>query len=574
MEGKEAPNGPGKEAPKAPGSPRRKQPAGGEPARKRRLRCGAFPEPLKGDVPYAKSRPELAGMSLGEQVRIIMGTPAWHEVLRPILDALDKDRPKKGPKPSYSSEELESCLLYQRMAGVATYAEARALLAGDRGARDRAVLGFDKARDRVGRSLRLVTSFEGVPSEATVWRHKRRFGLDEHARAYRELFERLLEEHFEEFPKQMSEEARLVHWDGSVLLSHYSSDERVSRATGEVKPPTLTGGDYRPRTKSNWGKDGHGFNLVACVTQTGLPLGAQLTPINVPEAKTAKGILEDDWRRIVAPYLEDDLVRVMAFDAAYSGGHMRKAVHRAGFVPNCHPVSHADRPRSMANADKKAKAKLKIRCCKNWHLNGHHELFCACGQGKTMRRAEKKVNGEAVCRLEGSCPNCGPVSLTAGQWRLFGDGKTGKSVAEMSGKERAEDQANEPETAEDEQAEDEQAEDQENGKKKKKKKAVTDWRIGNPLTYDDPLSAKYGSARFGHNEGWHGQLVSRFGLLKEKAWVRDRRQSERDLLQVFCAMHALAKEQRRRSGQNPMPAAPLTGAGNSGPPPPALARAA
>src|ERR1039458_5337188 len=105
VDGKEAPNGPGKKALKGPSSPRQKQPKSGESPRKRRFRCGPFPEPLKGDVPYAKSRPELAGLSVGEQVRIVMRTPAWNEVLRPILDALDKDRPKRGPKPSYSRSE-------------------------------------------------------------------------------------------------------------------------------------------------------------------------------------------------------------------------------------------------------------------------------------------------------------------------------------------------------------------------------------------------------------------------------------------------------------------------------------
>jgi hypothetical protein len=509
---------------------------GGSPTRRRPRFGETWPEPIKGDVPYAKSRPELAGLSVGEQVDIVMKTPAWNEVMRPILDALDKDRPKKGPKPSYSSEELESCLLYQLLAGVSTYAEARALLAGDRGERDRVLLGFDKPRDRVGRGLRLVTSKEGVPSEATVWRHLQRFGLSEHARASWELFERVAKEHFEEFPEQMSEEARLVHWDGSVLLTHYTSYERKNRVTGVVKPPTLTGGGYRPRTMGNAGKDGHGFNLVCAVTQTGLPLGARLTPINVPEAKTARGILEDEWQRMVAPYLQDDLVRVMACDAAYSGGHFREAMHRAGFVPNCHPVSHADRERSVKNAERKQKAKLKIGYGRDqmWHLNGHHELSCKCGQGKTFRRANKNKKGEAIARLEGTCPNCGFISLTAGEWRLYSNGK---AVAKAASDE----------------------------------KDKLDWRIGNPLTFNDPLSAKYGSCRFGQNEGMHGALVTRFGLLKDKAWYRDRRQAERDLLLVFCAMHALAKEQRRRAAMA-VPTAPLTGEGSGAPPP--LARAA
>jgi hypothetical protein len=97
-----------------------------------------------------------------------------------------------------------------------------------------------------------------------------------------------------------------------------------------------------------------------------------------------------------------------------------------------------------------------------------------------------------------------------------------------------------------------------------------DWRVGNPLTFDDLVSKRYGKARYGHREGFHGTLVTRFGLLKEKAWYRDRRQAERDVMQVFCAMHSIAKHQRRLAA-NGAPGAPLTG--TSGPPPP-LARAA
>jgi hypothetical protein len=542
----EAPKGPGKEAPKGPAPP------GCMPPKKRRFRCGTtWPEPIKGDVPYANSRPELADLCLGEKVRIVMETPAWREVLKPILDALDEERPKRGPKPSYSSEELESCLLYQRLAGVSTYAEARALLAGDHGERDRAVLGFDKHRERVGRSLHLVTSKEGVPSEATVWRHKNRFGLDRHVAAYRVLFEALVREHFKEFPDQMSEEAQLVHWDGSALLTHYTSRERKKRrkdGTKEVKPPTLVGGGFKRREMDNAGKDGDGFCMVAAVTQTGLPLVGRLTPLQANEGKTTVAILKDEWRRVVAPYLCDDKVRIMAGDGAYSGSNVRAAVHRAGFVPNTHTVSHAKRDRSLDNAEDRRAARLEIRGCEDWHLNGLFELFCKCGRGKTYRRADKKKSGvfvedpvtgerrelpEAVARLEGSCPDCESISLTAGHWRMY---NSSKGVAKVQPGEEHE----------------------------------TDWRVGNPLTFDDLVSKRYGKARYGHGEGFHGTLVTRFGLLKEKAWYRDRRQAERDVMQVFCAMHSIAKHQRRLAAHG-APGAPLTGA--SGPPPP-LARAA
>ena len=73
-----------------------------------------------------------------------------------------------------------------------------------------------------------------------------------------------------------------------------------------------------------------------------------------------------------------------------------------------------------------------------------------------------------------------------------------------------------------------------------------DWTFGNPLTFNDARARKFGRARFGHGEGFHGTLVTRFGLLKHKAWYRRREQAQRDFLMVFCGMHALAMEQRAR----------------------------
>jgi hypothetical protein len=334
-------------------------------------------------------------------------------------------------------------------------------------------------------------------------RHLQRFGLDAHVAAYRELFERITQQHFQEFP-ELAEEARLVGIDGSALLSHYSSFERVNPDTGETLPPTLEGGGYMPRTEDNAGKDGHGFNLVAAVTQSGLPLTARLTPIAEPEAKTAQAMLGDEWKRVIDPYLHDDQVRIMACDAAYSGSKMRAAIHRAGYIPNCHPVSHGSRERSLAHGERRNQKKLAIRNRPDWHLNGHMELACKCGHGKTLRRATRKPNGEAVARLVGECASCGTVTLTAGEWRQYQSDKPAVAKALPDEQDRA------------------------------------DWRIGNPLTFNDPLSAKYVSTRFSQQEGFHGTLVTRFGQLKEKQWYRRRAEAERDLLQVFCLMHALA----------------------------------
>jgi hypothetical protein len=43
---------------------------------------------MKGLVPYADSRPELARLCFGEKVCLVMKTPAWGRVMEPILEAM------------------------------------------------------------------------------------------------------------------------------------------------------------------------------------------------------------------------------------------------------------------------------------------------------------------------------------------------------------------------------------------------------------------------------------------------------------------------------------------------------
>jgi len=441
----------------------------------------------------------------------------------PVLDALEAERPRKGPRPAYTSHELERAVLLQRMSGRHTYGEARTLLAGDRGGRCRRALDFDRPRSRVGRNLRIVESLDGVPAEKTIWRHLKRFGLDRHAAAYKQLFEELVSAHIEAFPEEMAEELRLMDFDGSSILCHRSSFKGKDPETGEALPPTLTGGGFRPRTADNPGKDGHGFAFHGGITSTGLPILARLSPINTPEAATVAAMLREDWRRRIAPHLTltEDAFGVMAFDAAYSGPQVRTEVHAAGYVPNCHPVSHAVRERSEKNARRYDHMDYAIEGKPSWHANGHREVFCKHGTQATKKNFRRRISGAAVCGVEGNCDlGCGHIQITAGEWRTAQNPR--RFVRVMPGDEER-----------------------------------ADWRMGNPLTFHDPVSATYGSGRFGHNEGLHGQMVTRFGLLKEKAWYRDRREAERDFFQVFCIMHSLAMEQRRLAAD--ASAAPMTG---------------
>ena len=145
-----------------PGLPRGKQPKNVTSLRQRRLSYGAFPQPLKGDVPYADSRPELAGLSLGEKVRIYMSTQAWKDVMRPLLAALEADRPKKGPSPPTALRSLRAACSISASQARAPTAQRGAYLAGDR-ARATAPPSALTTSATTGNPAPAVKSRDGVP---------------------------------------------------------------------------------------------------------------------------------------------------------------------------------------------------------------------------------------------------------------------------------------------------------------------------------------------------------------------------------------------------------------------------
>ncbi|MBA2794872.1 MAG: hypothetical protein H0U32_12895 [Thermoleophilaceae bacterium] len=102
---------------------------------------------------------------------------------------------------------------------------------------------------------------------------------------------------------------------------------------------------------------------------------------------------------------------------------------------------------------------------------------------------------------------------------------------------------------------------------------MADWTFGNPLTFNDPFAARYGSGRFGHQEGFHGALVNRFRFLKTKHWYRRGNQARLDATMTFCVMHAVAMEQRRRvrAGHSAGVGSPGSAAATATGPPGALA---
>jgi hypothetical protein len=118
-----------------------------EAERLKRVRWGELPKPpAEVKVPYAKCNDE-DGADEGEVRAWLMTRPEWLETIGAEVDAVATERSKKGPKPSYSTLELEALIFYQLMSGCRTYRAARDKLAGDRGGRARSALGFDQPRE-------------------------------------------------------------------------------------------------------------------------------------------------------------------------------------------------------------------------------------------------------------------------------------------------------------------------------------------------------------------------------------------------------------------------------------------
>ena len=476
--------------------------------RRRAARATALPTLLeRGTVLYSNSAPWWRGATLGERVLILTDTDAWHQVMDQLLSQVDAERlSRPGPDPAYTALELERAILFQRLAGLSTYGKARTLLAGDRHERDRQLLEFDRPRSRVGCCLYLFRSLDGVPSESTIWRYLQDVGLQRHKLIYRRLFKAIVQQHM--MDPEMRDEARVLFVDGSAWRTHYRSFARRDRRTGQIKPPTLEGGGYMPRSESNPGKDGHGFMLVTGTTQTGLPLTHTMGRLgNDSELNLGHSMMNEDWTDDVAPHLDQDKLGVWVADGGFHRQALRRDLRGLGFVEVCHMVSHGEL--SQGHAEANDRIVIEIEGHPNWYANGHRELKCRCGSARLAKRIRLHCNGQAAVRVEGTCDNCGSITITSGLWRRAQN--PDRFVKVMSGEEHE-----------------------------------TDWTLGNPLSFHDDLAAAYGSARFSQQEGFFGHMSTRFGLLEGKSWHRSRDAAERDALQVFCLMHGMAIEGRRR----------------------------
>jgi len=432
-------------------------------------------------------------MTNGELAMLVTQTQAWQDVMVPWLEALEDGRSKRGGGRAYTLAELELAFVYQRLAGQDTWAGARAILAGDRAEKCRHALGFDREdRRRVGVNKTVCKSRPGIPSEKTMQRHlKEVWGWERHAQAYSEFSVALREELFTSFPTEMQEELRHIYIDGTDIESRFREE-------------LVEGGGRRKKTETK--PSVKGFGCVTAITQLGTPLGCVMAPVNVSETRSGELLLD---RLAATTNFRINKVGVLTADSAFSGPGIRTRAPKLGYVLNSQPVSHADRKVSTRHAARARNRWYDIEGFPNWRINAHNDVYCQHGHQANRRRAGLDSNGLAYCRVEGTCSDgCGNITMTSGDWRRAAGGK--RYV-----------------------------------KARPDEKDAVSWRAGNPLTFDDPLSAEFGRARYGRNEGFHGVLQSRFRLIDTPKRYRSIHQADRDMLLTHSLMLALSLHVRR-----------------------------
>lgn len=462
-----------------------------------------LPKPRQGDVPYAKRRLELAGLLEAEHALLVRQSRAWQEVMVPACKEIDQERSKRGHKFLYESEELELALLFGRAMGLRAYKETRAVLAGD-DPRPRQLLGFANPRNLPSTKRRMRLR-DGVPSEATMSRHKARLTEERRDELWLEIERRLRLEHIE--TPELQDESSVMYIDGTAMLTHYTCPAYDGADHGpHGKKITCPDGGYIG-TKAPPDKRGQGFNLVMIASSSGVPLAWRVVPLHHGEPTVALELVRNDFRRDIAPYLHGK-IKVLAADGAFHSPTLRAELRRHGIVENIHLASHAKK--SKERADKMTEARHQIVGYENWFANDHREILCRCGRG-VSKVIEPSKDGKAIVRVEGKCPKCGTISIKSGDWRYTQDNRFVRCHPDEKDEDR-------------------------------------DWALGNPLTFNDLNATEYGKDRFGHNEGLHGALVSRYQLIKHKRWFRRVTQARIDTAMTFALMHAIALEQRRLAG--------------------------
>lgn len=462
---------------------------------------------------WAKSRPELQHLTEAQMVVELMATDAFQETVQPLLDQVEAERSERQRRKRtflYSVTEVEKAMIFKAITGINLMTELREKLTADEpGLRE--TLGFDWPRNPDREMVRM----DGVPSLATLCRHRQLFDRRERAEAYARFFERVRDDHFVEFPVEMLDEIRQLGIDGSKIEIQgecpiYDKKDKGKQDKKPVNPKRITcpDGGYVGRGASP-DKSGHGFNKHTIATATKLPLVFEVTPLNDAEIRTGEKLIDQLDAEILSQYPERAL-GVMNGDSAYSGPDFRKRARRFRMIENIHKTSHADKPEVVARVESLREERIKIKGHPSWFSDGLYQLVCKCKRGNVRPGYSIDKNGRTLTWVEGSCKHgCGSITITSGWWRIAQNPRQWVRINPANKKERP------------------------------------DLAFGNPLTYDHPVSNTYGRQRRSRQEGLNSVMATRMNLTTGKRRYKTIQDARADVAVSYALAHFLTMIQRR-----------------------------
>lgn len=489
---------------------------------------------------WGKEVREWLGWTSAEIVLAAAETDAFQRWMVPLCDQIDADRKTY----LYTAVEYELFLLWGRLEGQQTVSGTRTKLADDEHAHDRRMLGFTE--DRTWRGGYPRVRREGVPSNKAVCHHRKRLQPELRLEILRAVFEELLAQYLD---AATLEELSVTYMDGTEMRTHYTPprsgrlmrpsaakplDSRRMRPRGsdgryvQDGDPALCrrttraigGGPRLRRSRRNWitcldggtSRDGNdGYKAVIATNNAGIPLAYSLGPIQASEVGLAEPVIADLGEKVWSR-TPQDVIPVMTTDAGFRSNELRLKVRKAGAVENIQHRSSKEDSKELV--DRSRRQLIRIDRFRDWKANGLRELYCRCGEGVTYRRLRKLKSGEVSARIEGRCARCGPIELTAGEWRRQGQVEPRFVLAPIGLRDEERDM------------------------------------LGNPFTYNDKLSRHYRAQRMGHNEGFFGALSKRFGVIRDAGWYRRQHDAEIALLESFIPILVLAiLRKKMRAGQ-------------------------
>lgn len=517
----------------------------GRPSRKRRgavkeqdrfrraTRTTALPEPVEDrSIDYAACRPELAGMEPGDIVLSVERLEGFLQVVAPALAAVDRDRraprpgetKRRGRPPSFHALDYWRLELLRRVLGKRSTQDTRDWLTTDKARPTRDLLAFNEERPHFGGKPRKYEA--GIPSDGWMSDMRAKWLPEpELARLFEATQRWGLAEKVMTIPG-MARELELLYADGSMVETHATPpkyrekrDEqgKVVRDADNKPVMELANEDRITAPEAGFigkaGPDGHkgsGWNVMFITSSKGTVLGSKVVPLHESEPLTLAGMMDElketlDWT-------DTPGLRVLTADAAFHNNTLRKALRGVGVVENISLSSHARKVASQTLAERRNGVRLPFNGY-NWATNGHREVVCGCGKGKTAREFTLDGKGRAVTRVKGECKTCGSITVTSGAWRSNGNSDGWVKV----------------------------------GHNDKHRGAL---EVGNALTFNDTQASQFGSPRMNSQEGLFGsQFAQRFNLLRGKRWFYRQTQAQLDVAAVVTITHALSLERHRRQLQ-------------------------